>query len=117
MEFHYNNPKLSFRRKELRNKATEQEKLLWRCLKNSQLGSKFRRQYSVGYYVVDFVCAEKRLIVEIDGSQHYTEKGLQYDQERTDFLKSFDYTVLRFTNREIIESLDGVVMKIKEFLQ
>ncbi len=116
MEFHYNNPKLSFRRRELRNKSTKQERLLWGCLKNSQLGVKFRRQYGVGYYIVDFICTEKRLIIEIDGDQHYRDDGLKYDQERTGFLKAFDYTVLRFTNPEVMKSLDGVVMKIKEFL-
>ena len=86
-------------------------------MKKSQLGAKFRRQYSVGYYIVDFICTEKRLVIEIDGGQHYTEQGLEYDRERSRFLAALDYTVLRFTNNEVMKSLDGVVMKIKEYLR
>ncbi|MFZ1020097.1 MAG: endonuclease domain-containing protein [Minisyncoccia bacterium] len=108
----YNIKKLFERRKELRNNSTPQETLLWSKLKNSQIGLKFRRQHSIGGYIVDFYCPSKRLVIEIDGSQHFTKDNREYDKIRTYFFTGLHIKVLRFTNTEINTNLDGVLQKI-----
>ncbi len=105
---------LEERRRELRNNLTIQEIILWKHLKSRGLGYKFQRQHSIGPYITDFYCAEKKLIIEIDGSQHDNAK--EYDKERTDFLEELGNTVLRFWNSEINTNLDGVLQKIKQAL-
>ena len=104
------------RRKVLRNNATPQEVALWARLKNSQTGYKFRRQHSLGGYIVDFYCPEKRLVIEIDGSQHFEKENLEYDKIRTKFLKGLDIQVIRFDNGEINTNLSGVLQKIHNVL-
>jgi very-short-patch-repair endonuclease len=108
----YNIKKLFERRKELRNNSTSQEDLLWSKLKNSQIGLKFRRQHSIGGYIVDFYCPSKRLVIEIDGPQHFTKDNKEYDEIRTEFFKGLDIKVLRFTNIEIDTNIDEVLQKI-----
>ena len=108
----YNLKKFFERRKELRNNCTPQETLLWSKLKNSQIGFKWRRQHSIGGYIADFYCPSKRLVIEIDGSQHFTKDSQEYDEIRTEFFKRLDIKVLRFTNAEINTNIDGVVQKI-----
>jgi very-short-patch-repair endonuclease len=108
----YNIKKLFERRKELRNNSTPQETLLWSKLKNSQINLKFRRQHSIGGYIVDFYCPSKRLVIEIDGSQHFTRDNQEYDKIRTYFFEGLDIKVLRFTNTEINTNLDEVLQKI-----
>ena len=76
--FTYNDPKLKSRRKELRRNETKEEKLLWENLRRKKLGVKFNRQYSVGPYVLDFYCVEKRLGLELDGAHHLKDKD--YDK-------------------------------------
>lgn len=115
-DFLYNHPKFKDRRRELRRNSTDAEIIIWNCVRNNKLGIKFRRQFSIGGYIADFCCPEKRLIIELDGSQHYYEDGLEYDKIRDTYLKSLDYTVLRFSNNDVIKSLDGVIMKIQEYL-
>jgi very-short-patch-repair endonuclease len=80
----YNNKDLRKVRKYLRNNSTPQEIILWKYLRDYNLGYKFRRQHSIGQYIVDFCCPKQNLIIEIDGSQHLDQKD--YDNERTDFL-------------------------------
>src|ERR1035437_1952232 len=108
----YNIKKLFERRKELRNNSTSQEDLLWSKLKNSQIGLKFRRQHSIGGYIVDFYCPSKRLVIEIDGPQHFTKDNKEYDEIRTEFFKGLDIKVLRFTNIEIDTNIYEVLQKI-----
>ena len=103
------------RRKELRNNATPEENMLWQYLRRNGLGYKFQRQHSIGPYIADFFCASRRLIIEIDGSQHLENE--EYDTERTNYLTTLDYKVLRFWNNEIKINLEGVLMKIKEVLK
>lgn len=117
MKFIHNDPLLKHRRKDLRNRSTKEERLLWKYLKNEQLGVIFRRQFGIGPYITDFYCHKYKLIIELDGSQHYYEKGIEYDTVRDNYLKSLDYTVLRFSNNEVLQSIDGVIMKIKEFIK
>lgn len=101
------------RRRELRNNATSQEVLLWSRLKNSQIGFKFRRQHSIGGYIVDFYCPLKRLVVEIDGPEHFTEESMGYDEVRSKSFEVLDIKIIRFTNGEIDKNLDAVIQKVK----
>lgn len=102
-------------RQELRNNPTRSEELLWMQLKGKQLsGFKFRRQHGVGVYVVDFYCPELKLAIEIDGPQHFTESGVEYDLRRQKLIESFGIKFLRFTDDEVRESVDTVVKKIED---
>ena len=102
------------RRKRLRKKLTFAESTLWLRLKSKKLeGRKFRRQHSVGKYILDFYCPSERLAIELDGEHHFTEEGMAHDQKRTDYLNSFDIRVLRFENDEVFQSPEGVVAEIK----
>ena len=103
--------------RKLRKEATIQERRLWNLLKNRQLcGFRFKRQSPIGEYIVDFVCPEKKLVIEIDGGQHNNPETIEYDEKRTTFLHSKGYTVIRFWNNEVYENIDGVIGKIKEYL-
>jgi very-short-patch-repair endonuclease len=91
--------------------------LLWTNLKNSQLaGKKFRRQHSIGPFIVDFYCPECRVAVELDGDAHMTETGTEADQKRTEFLKRFNVTVIRFENKGVFDDLEGVLETIQRCL-
>ena len=79
---------------------TPQERRLWYCFLRGY-PIKFYRQRPIDSYIVDFYCSDARLIVELDGSQHYTEEGLEYDQIRTDILEKYHLTVMRFSNLDI----------------
>ena len=106
------NPQTAIARK-LRNNLTEAEKKLWYYLRNKNLGEKFRRQQPIGPYFPDFVCLKKLLIIELDGGQHY---GSADDKVRDDYFKKEKFTVLRFWNNEVLENIEGVLIKIKEQL-
>ena len=94
--------------KSLRKKQTDVENRLWRHLRNRELnGFKFRRQMPIGPYIVDFACRSAKLVVELDGSQHAEQTAK--DRDRTDFLESRGYCVLRFWNNEMIENFEGVL--------
>ena len=102
------------RRKELRRNLTPAEAFLWTRLKDSRLeGKKFRRQHSIGPYIVDFFCPECRLAVELDGAGHMTEIGADLDTERSEFLKRFNVTVIRFENKWVFENLEAVLEEIR----
>lgn len=95
----------------LRKEQTEAEKKLWQLLRGKQLGYyKFRRQQPVGNYIADFTCPDKMLVIELDGGQH-TEQHV-YDEQRTKFLESCGYRVLRFWNTEVLENIEGVYERI-----
>jgi very-short-patch-repair endonuclease len=110
-----NKPQLLFRRRELRKRQTKQEEILWEHIRNHKLGIKFKRQYSVGGYVLDFYCPELKLAIEIDGSQHLRKEEILYDEERTEFLQILGCSVLRFKNIEVDKNLEKVLLRIKEF--
>lgn len=103
------------RRRELRNNPTPEEALLWSRLKNSQTGFKFRRQHSIGGYIVDFYCALRRVAVEIDGPQHLQKENLEYDKIRSKYFEGLDVKVLRFTNAEINTNINKVIEEITNF--
>src|SRR5882724_8686520 len=95
------------RARALRQNMTEAEKRVWQILRLHRMrGCKFRRQVPIGRYIVDFVCHEARLIVEIDGGQHDTWSPRE--AERHEFLQSAGYRILRFWNNEVLANLDGV---------
>ncbi len=96
----------------LRSQQTEAEQRLWYHLRAHRfLGLKFKRQKPMGLYIVDFVCLEQRLIIEIDGGQHAEQ--IDYDQRRDAWLRSQGHTVLRFWNNEVIQQLDEVLEQIR----
>ena len=100
---------------DLRNNATEPERVLWNRLRRRQLGGfKFRRQQPIGRYVCDFVCLEAAVVVELDGSQHVTDAP--YDANRDAFLRSTGFRVLRFWNGDVLSRTDSVVETIFEAL-
>jgi len=99
------------RARELRQNATDCERLLWSHLRAHRLsGFKFKRQQPIGPYIVDFVCFETRCIVEADGGQHAMQE--EYDSRRDAWLKSQGFTVLRFWNNDILQNTDGVLATI-----
>jgi very-short-patch-repair endonuclease len=103
------------RARELRNKPTEVERFLWRHLRLRQIdGYKFRRQRPIGKYIVDFVCLEKFLVIEVDGGQHDGENF--YDTERDSWLRSQGFTVLRFWNHEVLSGTEEVLAVIQKAL-
>jgi len=109
-----NKPELKKIRKQLRNNATSAEATLWKFLQKRQLGGrKFRRQFSVENYVLDFYCPSEKLAIELDGAHHFTASGYQRDLERDAFLASAGIKVLRFENVEVFEALESVLDKIK----
>jgi very-short-patch-repair endonuclease len=101
--------------RELRNNATDAERLLWHHLRRRQLdGFKFRRQHPIGRYVCDFVCLEASVVVELDGSQHVVQAP--YDANRDAFLRSNGFRVLRFWNGDVTRQTDSIVDTIYEAL-
>jgi very-short-patch-repair endonuclease len=101
-------------RQTLRNSLTAAEAVLWNSLKHRQLcGKKFRRQAGIGRYVVDFLCPECGLVIELDGDAHFSPNIDQYDDPRTRYLETQGLRVLRFENSEIKEDLDRVLETIK----
>lgn len=100
----------------LRGNPTDAERKLWRFLRMRQMnGNKFRRQHAVGEYIVDFACVERKLAVELDGSQHAEKPG--YDANRTKFLEAHGYCVLRFWNNDVFVNLNGVLTVILAALE
>ena len=115
----YNKSTEKEKRRSLRNNMLPAEKIVWEKLRRRQLEAcKFRRQYSIGAFVVDFYSPELKLAIEIDGDSHFFEGAQAYDQERDAFLLSKGTRILRFTNTQIYEELDVVLLtilqKIKE---
>jgi len=105
-------------RKDLRNSLTAAEAVLWQSLKGRQLlGKKFRRQVSIGSYIVDFYRAECGLINELDGERHFSMTIDAYEASRTRYLEEEGLRVIRFENKELYENLDGVLETIKQALQ
>ncbi len=101
--------------KKLRSNATDAEVKLWSALKNRQLENfKFRRQTPVGKYIVDFICHKKNLIVEVDGGQHM--EASKVDDERTAWLQSNGYRVIRFWNDQVLKETGAVLEEILRFL-
>ncbi len=105
--------------KEQRSNPTEAENILWQLIRGKQLdGYKFRRQHIIGNYIADFVCLNEKLVIEIDGLIHQLPENKQSDQERTQWLEKYGFTVLRFTNNQVQfeteQTLKSIIKKIAE---
>jgi very-short-patch-repair endonuclease len=106
---------MKHRARVLRKNMTDAERLLWRHLRNRQLnGWKFRRQHPIGPFIVDFVCLDKKLIIEVDGGQH--AKNFWRDSKRSDYLNDKGYRVLRFWNGEVLQESESVLQAILKAL-
>ena len=98
----------------MRAKPTNAEKILWGRLRNKQLGVKFRQQHIINKFIVDFCSIEKAIIIEVDGEIH--EKQKEADEQRTKILENEGYSVIRFTNKEVLNNINNVLSKIKTVL-
>ncbi len=104
-------------RRELRKDPTPCESLLWARLRGSQLsGYKFRRQHSIGVYILDFYCPAKRLCIEVDGNVHNNAAAIAHDKERDETLAQLIIKTIRFTNNEVATDIDCVLKEITAFL-
>ena len=104
-------PKIFGRAKQLHRNMTEAEAKLWKHLRANRMGDvHFRNQHAIGNYIVDFCSPRRKLIIELDGSQHLEQQ--EYDEERTGFLKSKGYTVLRFWNNDVMNNIESVLTVI-----
>ena len=111
------NKKLKTLARQLRKNMTEAESFLWQRIRRKQLkGRQFYRQRNIGNYIVDFYCPSAKVIVELDGGQHYTQEGIRGDQVRDKYLESLGFTILRFSDREVFKNIEGVLERIFEHL-
>ena len=102
------------KRRDLRVNQTEVERIMWNILRNRNFfGLKFRRQHSIGSYIADYYCPSLKLVIELDGSQHFTEDGLEYDKIREEFMNSLGIKTLRFNNKDVMTNIEGVLEGIK----
>ena len=104
------------RSRTLRSAMTDEERRLWFDFLRER-PEHFRRQYIIGCYVVDFYCRTHKIIIELDGSQHYEERGAEYDRARDEFLRSSGNIVLRYSNKDINKRFSGVCEDILKYLQ
>ena len=102
--------------RKLRKNMTKQERHLWYDFLQTY-PVKIYRQRNIDCYIVDFYCSQAHLVIEIDGGQHYTREGLAYDKKRTAVLEKYDLKVIRFSNREIDDTFDGVCWKIDQVIR
>ena len=107
------------KRRELRKNLTEAEKALWKKLRGKRLaGLKFFRQYGIGAYIADFYCPQRKLVIEVDGGQHFSEDGKTYDAQREHYMSSLGIYTLRFSNLDILKNIDGtwerIIQVVKE---
>lgn len=101
--------------RKLRHKMTNTERYLWSKLKMKQLnGYQFYRQKPIGNYIVDFYCPSAKMVIEIDGSQHFYDDGLEHDKERDAYFNNLGLKALRFTSVDVLKNLEGVIDKILE---
>ncbi len=112
MPLRYNSNLKSLGRR-LRGSLTDAEKLLWSKLRRKQIENlQFNRQKPVGNYIIDFYCDKAKLIIEVDGGQHYEERNIKSDRIRDEYFKKIGLKVIRFTNLDIFKNIDSVVEKI-----
>jgi very-short-patch-repair endonuclease len=113
-----NIPQFKSRRRKLRNSPTTAEAALWKNLRKRQLlGRRFRRQYGLGRYIVDFFCVECDLAIELDGATHFGELGEEYEAKRRAFLEELGVEVIRFENRIVYQNIEAVLETIREAIK
>jgi very-short-patch-repair endonuclease len=97
----------------LRKSTTKHEAILWKRLRDRRFADfKFKRQQTLGAYIVDFICFERRLIIELDGFQHGFDENRRGDQRRDEWLRSQCFTVIRISNGELLRNMDGALQTI-----
>jgi very-short-patch-repair endonuclease len=113
----FNRKGLKSYRSSLRNRSTSAEAVLWDILKSKNLdGRKFRRQYSIGSYIVDFCCPSEKLIIELDGDPHGEYHKIQEDENRDKYIESLGFTVLRFENRFVFQEPEYLKNEIRKVI-
>lgn len=110
---HRIHPAILARAREMRHPQTPAEAIVWRVLRNRQIGLKIRRQHPIDKFIIDFYCAEARLLIEIDGDSHFNSEQEEYDNERTAYLEELGYKVIRFTNDYVKNNIEAVINEIK----
>ena len=109
-----NRPEELTERRSLRTNGTMEEAMMWKVLKNRQVsGVRFRRQFSVGAYILDFYCPELKLCIELDGAGHYNSEGLRHDYVRDKYLSELGIRVLRFENRAVLKMQPVMLAEIE----
>lgn len=116
MTLFYNKKALKDRRRELRQNSTPAEKVLWKTLRNSKLGVKFRRQYSVGGFVIDFYCPKLKIAIELYGSVHRTQSSKDYDDYREKYLSAGGIKMIKVWNNQIINNPNVIISCISPLL-
>ena len=104
-------------RRRLRSESTESEDLFWMIVRNNRLGYKFRRQYSIGQFVVDFCCPELKLIIEIDGQAHNNDEAYFNDQKRQKYLEGLGFKVKRYLSEDVIKNIEAVYNDLKLYCE
>jgi len=113
----FNKASTKDKRRALRKSRTEAEDVLWQELRARKIaGNRFIRQYGIGEYVADFYCPRRKLVIELDGSQHSTSDGEEYDRARESYMKSIGIKTVRFRNAEVLQSVDSVLTRIRHEL-
>jgi len=110
-------PNIGVFARQLRRSQTDAETVLWRALRRSQLGARFRRQHAIGRFIVDFYCAQARLAIEVDGGGHAERDREHYDLWRSERLEQLDIRLLRFWNTDVLQNVDGVLETIRRELK
>jgi very-short-patch-repair endonuclease len=112
--FNHNKKTLLGNRKRLRNNSTPAEAALWSLIKNKQLECrKFRRQHSIGNYILDFYCPEEKLAIELDGEDHYWDEGIKRDKFKTTYVESHGIEIIRIENKHVFKDPEFVLKTIK----
>ena len=118
MTKHYNKSSEKEKRRKLRQNQTNAEELVWRYLRNKQmLGYKFKRQYSVNHFVIDFYCPELKLAVEVDGASHNNLEQQEYDIQRQKYMESFNIKFVRIKDEELLGNPNQEFMKIEDAIK
>ena len=115
--FNEANPLVFELAKELRRNMTDAEMVLWGYLKAGISGLKFRRQHPIGIYIADFYCHKLRLIIEVDGNIHDKKEIKEYDLNRENDLKSWDYIIIRFSNQKVLKETQAVLVEINSLVE
>ena len=110
------NKNLFLKARKLRNNSTPEENKLWYQYL-AKFHVRFVRQKPIDNYILDFYCPEKKIGIELDGSQHYTEKGIEYDKIRTDILNAYNITIIRFTNEQVRKNFEQVCKHIESIVK
>ena len=110
--------KLKTLARQLRKNMTDAERLVWSKIRRKQICQhQFYRQKIIGNYIVDFYCPRARLVIEVDGGQHYSEEGVEFDKLRDEYLANLGLKVLRMSNVDVLQNIDGVLEHIYDYLK